>query len=39
MVPMPDHYACMVDLFSWAGWLKAAYGLIKSMPAETHAGA
>ncbi|MBA0793438.1 hypothetical protein Gohar_017843 [Gossypium harknessii] len=39
MVPTPDHYACMVDLLSRTGRLKAAYDLIKSMPVEPHAGA
>ncbi|KAG8496417.1 hypothetical protein CXB51_009113 [Gossypium anomalum] len=39
MVPTPDHYACMVDLLSRTGQLKAAYDLIKSMPVEPHAGA
>ncbi|XP_039045223.1 putative pentatricopeptide repeat-containing protein At5g37570 [Hibiscus syriacus] len=39
IVPTPDHYACMVDLLSRAGRLKAAYDLLKSMPVEPHAGA
>ncbi|XP_021289183.1 putative pentatricopeptide repeat-containing protein At5g37570 [Herrania umbratica] len=39
VVPTPDHYACMVDLLSRKGRLKAAYELIKSMPVEPHAGA
>ncbi|XVE75911.1 hypothetical protein DITRI_Ditri12bG0129900 [Diplodiscus trichospermus] len=39
IVPTPDHYACMVDLLSRAGRLKAAYELIKSMPVEPHTGA
>ncbi|XVF07591.1 hypothetical protein REPUB_Repub06bG0152700 [Reevesia pubescens] len=39
MVPTLDHYACMVDLLSRTGRLKAAYELIKSMPVEPHAGA
>lgn len=39
MVPSPDHYACIVDLLSRSGRLKAAYELIKSVPAQPHAGA
>ncbi|XVE96348.1 hypothetical protein REPUB_Repub02eG0213900 [Reevesia pubescens] len=39
VVPTADHYACMVDLLSRTGQLKAAYELIKSMPVEPHAGA
>ncbi|XVF76145.1 hypothetical protein PTKIN_Ptkin13bG0242700 [Pterospermum kingtungense] len=39
LVPTLDHYACMVDLLSRTGRLKAAYELIKSMPVEPHAGA
>ncbi|KAG7027181.1 putative pentatricopeptide repeat-containing protein, partial [Cucurbita argyrosperma subsp. argyrosperma] len=39
MVPSPDHYACIVDLLSRSGRLKAAYELIKSVPAQSHAGA
>ncbi|XWS66615.1 hypothetical protein CRYUN_Cryun05aG0215300 [Craigia yunnanensis] len=39
MVPTPDHYACMVDLLSRTGRIKAAFELIKSMPVEPHAGA
>ncbi|XP_028776969.1 putative pentatricopeptide repeat-containing protein At5g37570 [Neltuma alba] len=37
--PSPDHYACMVDLLSRSGHMRAAYELIKSMPIESHAGA
>ncbi|KAJ6994401.1 pentatricopeptide repeat-containing protein [Populus alba x Populus x berolinensis] len=37
VVPSPDHYACMVDLLSRAGQLKAAYDLLKSMPLKPHA--
>ncbi|KAF7820543.1 putative pentatricopeptide repeat-containing protein [Senna tora] len=37
--PSPDHYACMVDLLSRSGHVKAAHDLIKSMPVEPHAGA
>lgn len=39
IAPLPDHYACMVDLLGRFGHLKAAYGLLKSMPVELHAGA
>jgi pentatricopeptide repeat protein len=39
IVPSPNHYACMVDLLSRSGRLKAAYELIKTMPVEPHAGA
>ncbi|KAE8658230.1 putative pentatricopeptide repeat-containing protein [Hibiscus syriacus] len=39
IVPTPDHYACMVDLLSRTGRVKAAYDLLKSMPVEPHAGA
>ncbi|KAI4348921.1 hypothetical protein L6164_009585 [Bauhinia variegata] len=39
IVPSPDHYACMVDLLSRSGHLRAAYELIKSMPMEPDAGA
>ncbi|KAK4568155.1 hypothetical protein RGQ29_003793 [Quercus rubra] len=39
LVPSPDHYACMVDLLSRVGRLKAAYELLNSMPVEPHAGA
>lgn len=39
LVPLPDHFACMVDLLARCGRLKAAYEMIKSMPMETHAGA
>ncbi|XWS43374.1 hypothetical protein CRYUN_Cryun16bG0097700 [Craigia yunnanensis] len=39
MVLTSDHYACMVDLLSRTGWLKAAYELIKSIPVEPQAGA
>ncbi|KAK8706686.1 hypothetical protein V6N13_057765 [Hibiscus sabdariffa] len=39
IAPTPDHYACMVDLLSRTGRLKAAYDLLKSMPVEPHAGA
>ncbi|KAK4253692.1 hypothetical protein QN277_010334 [Acacia crassicarpa] len=37
--PSPDHYACMVDLLSRSGHLRAAYELRKSMPIESLAGA
>ncbi|CAM8958283.1 unnamed protein product [Rhodiola kirilowii] len=39
LVPSPDHYACMVNLYGRAGQLTAAYDLIVSMPVEPHAGA
>ncbi|XP_022132921.1 putative pentatricopeptide repeat-containing protein At5g37570 [Momordica charantia] len=39
MIPSPDHYACIVDLLSRSGRLKAAYELIKSVPVQSHAGA
>ncbi|KAF3949421.1 hypothetical protein CMV_024702 [Castanea mollissima] len=39
LLPSPDHYACMVDLLSKVGRLKAAYELINSMLMEPHAGA
>ena len=39
LVPSPDHYACMVDLLSRVGRLKAAYELLNSMPVEPHSGA
>lgn len=39
VAPSPDHFACMVDLFSRSGKLKAAYELLNSMPMEAHAGA
>lgn len=32
--PGPEHYACMVDLLSRAGFLKEAHKLIKEMPFE-----
>ncbi|XP_038716902.1 pentatricopeptide repeat-containing protein At1g53600, mitochondrial [Tripterygium wilfordii] len=32
--PVPDHYACMVDLFGRAGMLEEANDLINSMPFE-----
>jgi pentatricopeptide repeat protein len=37
VVPSPNHYACMVDLLSRAGQLRAAYDLLKSMPLKPHA--
>ncbi|KAL3638822.1 hypothetical protein CASFOL_016729 [Castilleja foliolosa] len=37
--PSADHYACMVNLLGKSGKLKAACGLIWSMPVETNAGA
>lgn len=39
MVPSLDHYACMVDLLSRSGELKAAFELLNSMPVEPHASA
>ncbi|KAK9993165.1 hypothetical protein SO802_022868 [Lithocarpus litseifolius] len=39
LLPSPDQYACMVDLLSRVGRLKAAYELINSMPVEPHAAA
>ncbi|KAM3731321.1 hypothetical protein ACB098_12G154000 [Castanea mollissima] len=39
LLPSPNHYACMVDLLSKVGRLKAAYELINSMLMEPHAGA
>lgn len=39
LIPSAYHYACMVDLLSRAGQLKAAYELLKSMPGKRHAGA
>ncbi|KAF2307681.1 hypothetical protein GH714_030790 [Hevea brasiliensis] len=39
IVPSPDHYACMVDLLSRSGQLKAAFELLNSMPVEPHASA
>ncbi|KAH6826562.1 Tetratricopeptide repeat superfamily protein [Perilla frutescens var. hirtella] len=37
-VPTQDHYSIMVDLLGKAGRVDEAYGLIKSMPSEPHAG-
>ncbi|KAG5043790.1 hypothetical protein JHK87_007705 [Glycine soja] len=37
--PLPDHYACMVDLLSRSGHIRDAYELIKLIPREPHAGA
>ncbi|GAB2281260.1 hypothetical protein Dimus_015864 [Dionaea muscipula] len=39
IVPSPDHYSCMVDLFGRSGQLRAAFDLINSMPVEHHVGA
>ncbi|KAK8939433.1 putative pentatricopeptide repeat-containing protein [Platanthera guangdongensis] len=36
--PSADHYACIVDLFGRAGSVEKAYGVVKSMPVEPHAG-
>ncbi|KAI4310584.1 hypothetical protein MLD38_035553 [Melastoma candidum] len=36
IVPTPDHYACMVDLLSRSGRLRAAYELLEKMPVEAH---
>ncbi|KAM7462780.1 hypothetical protein LguiA_030901 [Lonicera macranthoides] len=32
IVPIPDHYTCMIDLFSRAGQLKEAQNFIEKMP-------
>ncbi|KAJ8452305.1 hypothetical protein Cgig2_006110 [Carnegiea gigantea] len=32
--PLPEHYACMVDLFGRSGMLYEAYELIKQFPAD-----
>lgn len=32
--PLPEHYACMVDLYGRAGDLQKAYDFIKKMPIE-----
>ncbi|KAK7396587.1 hypothetical protein VNO78_17702 [Psophocarpus tetragonolobus] len=37
--PVPDHYACMVDLLSRSGHIRDAYEIIKLMPGKPHAGA
>ncbi|XP_068646455.1 putative pentatricopeptide repeat-containing protein At5g37570 [Aristolochia californica] len=39
IIPSPDHYACMVDLFGRAGYLKEAYYILRKMPVEQHVGA
>ncbi|PIA30923.1 hypothetical protein AQUCO_05300031v1 [Aquilegia coerulea] len=36
VVPMPDHYSCMVDLLGRAGLLKKAVDLINRMPFKPH---
>ncbi|KAM7474199.1 hypothetical protein LguiB_021442 [Lonicera macranthoides] len=38
LVPSPDHYSIMVDLFGRAGRLEEAHELIKRMPVKPHAG-
>lgn len=38
IVPLTEHYACMVDLLGRAGRLKEAHGLIESMPGAPDAG-
>ncbi|KQJ92818.1 putative pentatricopeptide repeat-containing protein At1g68930 [Brachypodium distachyon] len=32
IVPLDDHYTCMIDLYSRSGWLKQAEEFIKQMP-------
>lgn len=39
IVPSQDHYACMIDLLSRLGRLRAAYELLDKMPVEPNAGA
>ncbi|KAJ3679836.1 hypothetical protein LUZ60_016114 [Juncus effusus] len=34
--PIPDHYACMVDLLGRAGKLNEAYNLIRTLPSGPH---
>lgn len=36
--PSVDHYACIVDLLSRAGYIEQAYDLVKAMSVEPHAG-
>ncbi|KAG0463420.1 hypothetical protein HPP92_019489 [Vanilla planifolia] len=36
--PVPEHYACMVDLLGRAGRLEEAYKLVMEMPAKPNAG-
>ncbi|KAJ8633031.1 hypothetical protein MRB53_026367 [Persea americana] len=38
IIPLTEHYACMVDLLGRAGRLKEAHGLIESMPGAPDAG-
>lgn len=32
MVPCEEHYSCMVDMLSRAGWIEEAFDLMKSLP-------